>query len=260
MNDIVEKVDSILKKDKSLSNEFGEFSKVYLMTTENIKGYLEKWFLEDKDVLTVAGSGDQMLNAYLLGAKNVTCFDINPLAFCQVKLKKAAVCTLNYEEYLEFFLSNPADIFRRDYFDKIASELDKETLELFNYLYSNYSNKEIFKKIYYRFPPNIDNMKRLNSYLERENYEKLASILRDKEITFIHSDVTSLRDNLHDKYDFILLSNINDSIGNIWENEPLKNYKRLIHSLSKKLNNYGIIQVGYIYDYYINRQNYIVLL
>ena len=135
MSDIVGRVDSILKKERSLSNEFGEFSKIYLMTTENIKGYLEKWFLEDKDVLTVAGSGDQMLNAYLLGAKNVTCFDINPLAFCQVKLKKAAVCTLKYEEYVEFFLSDPANLFKREYFEKLASELDQETIELFNYLY-----------------------------------------------------------------------------------------------------------------------------
>ena len=154
------------------------------MTTENIRSFLEKNSLENKQVLTVAGSGDQLLNAYLLGAQNVTCFDINPLAFYQVKLKKAAVCTLSYEEYLEFFFSGTNDLLKRTYYDKISDKLDPETLELFSYLYSNYSNAEIFNKIYYRFYPNIQHMKRVNAYLEKENYEKLSVILEDKEPIF----------------------------------------------------------------------------
>ena len=151
MTDIISKMDCILKKEKKLSNDFGEFSKIYLMTTENIKGFLQQYDLQNKEILTVAGSGDQMLNAYLMGAKNVTCFDINPLAFFQVKLKKAAVCALNYEEFLEFFFPEFGRLFDRYLFNKISLQLDQETNDLFNYFYSNFGSKEILEKIYYPF-------------------------------------------------------------------------------------------------------------
>lgn len=256
MSDIIKKVDDILKNNKRLSNDFGELSKIYLMTTENIKGFLERFDLQDKKVLTVAGSGDQMLNAYLMGAKNVTCFDINPLAFYQVKLKKAAVHSLSYQEYLIFFFNEFGKIFDRDLFEKIADDLDQETLDFFMYLYDNYNSEQIIDKIYYRFSPTLDKMQRMNAYLDEENYNLLKSNLDNKEVSFIQGNVTELRNNIQKSfYDMILLSNISDSITDIWPVDSLKNFKRLIHSLSKSLADNGIIQVGYIYDYYNNRQN-----
>jgi len=257
MSVIIENVNDILKRDGSLSNSFGDLSKIYLMTTENIRGFLEQFDLHNKEVLTVAGSGDQMLNSYLIGAKNVTCFDINPLAFYQVKLKKAAVHSLSYQEYLNFFFMEFGKILDRDLFEKVASELDQETLDFFMYLYDNYNNEQIMDKIYYRFSPSLEKMKRMNTYLEEENYELLKYNLEDKEVSFIHSDITQLRNNLPKNfYDLILLSNISDSIIDIWPEDCLKNFKRLIHSLSKNLADNGIIQVGYIYDYYHNRQTH----
>lgn len=256
MQDITNHIDTILKTNETLSNDFGRFSKVYLMTTENIKGFLEQYDLTNKDILTVAGSGDQMLNAYLMGARNVTCFDINPLAFYQVKLKKAAVCTLSYEEFVAFFFQEYGKFLDINLFDKISKELDSETTHFFENLYYKYDPKEIFKKIYYHFTPKFEKMVRLNTYLEKENYQKLASILKEKEITFIESDVTKLREHLKNEFFYmILLSNINDSIEDIWSSDSLKNYKRLIHSFSKNLVLDGTIQVGYIYDYYGVRQD-----
>lgn len=261
MNEIINKVDRILKSEGKLSKDFGELSKIYLMTTENIKGFLEKYSPQDKEVLTVAGSGDKVLNAYLMGAKNVTCFDINPLAFYQVNLKKAAVCALEYEEFLSFIFpkcqKNPAvsQVLNYTLFEKIAPLLDRDTLDFWDYIYSRYHYAEEFMdKIYYRFNPGLEKMQRMNAYLEKDNYEKLADILKEKEVSFIQSDITSLKNNLDNKYDLMLFSNISDSIEVIWPEKSLKNFKRLIHSLSKNLNNNGIIQVGYIYDYYFTRQ------
>ena len=51
---------------------------IYPFTTEMISGYFDKLDLKEKTVLTVGSSIDQGLNALLLGAKNVTVFDINP--------------------------------------------------------------------------------------------------------------------------------------------------------------------------------------
>ena len=62
-----------------LNSDFKGYSRIYRLTTENISGFLNKYDLKDKKILTVAGSGDQRLNCYSLGAKEVTCFDVNPL-------------------------------------------------------------------------------------------------------------------------------------------------------------------------------------
>ena len=257
MNNTIEKVDKILNKQRRLSIDFGEFSKIYMMTTENIKGFLENFSLQDKEILTVAGSGDQMLNAYLMGAKNVTCFDINPLAFYQVKLKKAAVTTLNHNEYLMYCFSEFSSCLDYSLFDKISKNLDQETLSFYDYLYSNYDETDIYNKIYYQLNPrcnSLKNIQNMNSYLTSENYKKLSYILKDKEVTFIKSDITNLKDNLGDKrYDMMLLSNISDKIEDIYPGNPLKGYRKLIHSLSKNLNKDGIIQVGYIYSKYYEK-------
>lgn len=256
--DIMIDIKNILDKNFSLSNEFGKYSKIYMMTTENIKGFLETCYLENKNVLTVAGSGDQMLNAYLMGAKNVTCFDINPLAFYQVELKKAAVSTLSYQEFLDFFFLEFNNILSPKIFEKIAPALGFEACTFFQLLYNNYNSNDIFKRVYYNFSPSLDKMKRMNAYLEEDNYTKLSSILKNKDISFIESDITTLPEKLNDhSYDYILLSNISDSIQDIWQNNSLKNFKRLIHTLSKHLNLYGMIQVGYIYDYYSNAKKQI---
>lgn len=248
MSDIIERVDHILKNNDKLSTDFGYLSKVYLMTTENIKDFLQRYNLHNREILTVAGSGDQMLNAYLMGAKNVTCFDINPLAFYQVKLKKAAICTLSYDEFINFFIVDNGSCLRHSLYKKIEKELDDDARYFFEYLYSQYNNKEIFKKIYYKFKPDIGTMRKMNAYLEEDNYKKLSSILKDKEISFIQSNVTNLKIYIAEQhYDMILLSNISDSIENIYSTEPLRQFKGLIYSLSNCLNQNGIIQVGYIY-------------
>lgn len=251
MNEIIQEVDNILNKYDLLSYEFGDFSKIYLMTTENIKDFLVKYDLYNKDVLTVAGSGDQMLNAFLMGARSVTCFDINPLAFYQVNLKKAAISTLPYEEYLEFYFPEFGKFLDRGLFEKIADSLDNNTFEFFNYLYSRFDEEQIFRKIYQYFKPKFKNMKKINAYLEKDNYQKLASILLEKDISFLKSNASMLDQQLEKKlYDIILLSNISDDIENIYDTNPLINFKNLVQALNKNLTDDGIIQVGYIYNYY----------
>ena len=53
------------------------FQKIYPFTTETISGYITKMDIKDKIVLTLGSSCDQALNSLLLGAKDITVFDIN---------------------------------------------------------------------------------------------------------------------------------------------------------------------------------------
>ena len=53
------------------------FDNLYSFTTENINGYINKFDLKDKSLLTVGSSSDQVLNAHFLGCNDITLIDIN---------------------------------------------------------------------------------------------------------------------------------------------------------------------------------------
>ena len=78
------------------------FDYIYPFTTENISGYINEFTLENRSLLTVGSSSDQVLNAILYGCENVTLLDINPYTKFYYYLKVACILTLNKEEYLEF--------------------------------------------------------------------------------------------------------------------------------------------------------------
>ena len=84
--------------------KFGEYASVYIFTTESLSSYIDKLKVKNKDILTVTGSGDQLLNLALNGAKTVDNFDINKNAYYFVQLKLAALQSLNYDEFLNFFV------------------------------------------------------------------------------------------------------------------------------------------------------------
>ena len=148
----VEELIHLATKKNGLSNDFEKLCRMYIMTTENIREFLSQYDLNKKTVLTVAGSGDQMLNAYALGAKSVTLFDINPLAFAQAKLKKAAATTLTYEEFEQFFSpEHKSTVFDPYLFDKVSECLDDTTTYLFKTIFTKYPGMESFINFYFRF-------------------------------------------------------------------------------------------------------------
>ena len=55
----------------------GEFSRIYSFATENVSGYIDYFNFNDNSLLTVGSSGDQILNAFYNGARDITLFDIN---------------------------------------------------------------------------------------------------------------------------------------------------------------------------------------
>ena len=80
------------------------FEEIYPFTTENIAGYIDYFDLQDKSLLTVGSSGDQIINAALKGTKDVTLLDINPYAKYYYYLKAAGILELDLVKFNEFFL------------------------------------------------------------------------------------------------------------------------------------------------------------
>ena len=73
-----------------------EFSRIYSFATENIAGYIDYFDFDNKSLLTVGSSGDQVLNAFYNGARDITLFDINEYAKYYVYLKISAILSLSY--------------------------------------------------------------------------------------------------------------------------------------------------------------------
>ena len=90
-------------------NNFNVLSTIYSFTTENISGYFDYLNFFNKDILTVAASGDHIINAFYKGAKEVYGFDINYLALVFTELKLVALQNLEFEEFLKFFMINEED-------------------------------------------------------------------------------------------------------------------------------------------------------
>ena len=82
--------------------------KVYPFTTEIISGYFPKLELKGKSVLTVGSSLDQAFNALVLGASDVTVYDINPSVKEFYKVKKNLVLSTPREENFNF--APPLDV------------------------------------------------------------------------------------------------------------------------------------------------------
>ena len=119
----MENVKTTLQKAESICNgfilNFHPYSKIYTFTTENISGYIDYFDFNNRSLLTVGSSGDQILNAYFNGAKDITLFDINEYAMYYVYLKIAAIMILNYEEFTLFFFKNYNNYFNKEMFSKI---------------------------------------------------------------------------------------------------------------------------------------------
>ncbi len=246
----LEKVKYMLEHFQKLSIDFGDYSKIYLKTTENISGYFSLLNMKDKDILLPAASGEHVLNAYSYGAHYVTCFDINTLAFLATDLKLNIVKHLSLEDYLRFF---ETDLLNYSIYEKVAPFLKSETRTFFDYLYSNFKIEEILKKIfYYQYLNPLSGITNEQQFLKPECYENLKDKLHPEDICYLKGDLFNLRKELTDfKFDGIITSNISDSVSKIFEENYIKKYLQTIHKLSKHLKKGGFIQMAYVYDYFI---------
>lgn len=192
------------------------FKGVYPFATENVASYFTRLDLQGKTLLTLGSSLDQAFNALLLGAKNITVFDINPNTQEFYKLKKDLIMTTPKEKLYYKVLENK---------DKVA-----------------YSSDIHDKKA----------VEKMNLYLQsEENYQKLRKLLEKNNIDFVTGDIFNLDDKLGNKqFDRIALSNV---VQYLYLNANGKDqYEFLAECFSKwknHLTDKGILQLLYLYSY-----------
>ncbi|MBQ8891373.1 MAG: DUF3419 family protein [Bacilli bacterium] len=239
------------------SNEVDEYlyNRVYSFSTENISGYIDYFDLKNRSLLTVGSSGDQILNSYLNGARDITLLDVNRYAPYYIYLKIAGILSLTYQEFQDFFFINDNNErnyrrndkrFNKHLFNKLSNnlkEINYDSYYFFNTVFNKYDKEIIYKYLFLDDAPDTKVIKRINNYLVNEvNYNKLKKIIKDIGFKFINHDIFKYESD--NKYDNIFLSNLCTL-----DNMNLYDYKDLLIKLKKNnLNINGAMLIVYIWN------------
>ena len=204
--------------------------KVYAFTNEFVKIYPELYSFDGAKVLSILGSADQYFTALLNNVEEVELMDINIISWYHFLLKREAIKHLSYEEFCDFFIRNKSNdkltyaylrtylpTSARKYFDNLVKlRIKFSSIRINSTIISWFSKEE-----YERYIP----------YLEINNYYKLQELLIKSDLpTFYQKDFIKYYQNLKDKYDIMLLSNIYHWLGL----EP-KEYKEVLDHFDKPI-------------------------
>lgn len=246
-------------KSKNKFTDFGEYSRLYLFTTENIKGYLKYFDLNGKNVLAPTSSGDHAFESVLKGVRSVDMFDINKYSKYMVKLKIAAIKALERGEFLEYFLvkynnHNNDYVFNKKTYKKIRKYLDNETKNFFDEAYEiaktgvNLRNSSLF----YNNRNDEYRQSKICLYLQPENYNYLKkNIYKLDKSKYYECNLFNLPSKLNKYYDLMMLSNISNYFNDIDEFRKFTDL-RLMQNLSKN----GVLIREYYYSNTEGCKNY----
>lgn len=213
--------------------------RLYSFSNENIFDYLKKYDLKGKKIATVGSSGDQVFNAIMLGANDITFIDANPVARYYVELKIAAIKNLTFEEMLNYFTNE--NILNYKYYAKISHDLSKDAQIFWDSLMLEIDKGNRFDIHENLFHSPFSYGQMANSYLQNiSNFHKLKKLLDNVDIKFIWEEFRQFTDALGDeKFDYILLSNVCDYVASGAFN------KITAKLYNNNLNNGGAIQINY---------------
>lgn len=237
---------------------FSFLSPVYPFTTENIAGYLDKINLAGKSVLTVAGSGDQAVNAFAAGAADVTCFDLNYLSRHMMELKFVLLQALNFEDYKRFLMAG-TETFGKAIYDGIKICLPVSSRSFWDSAYNAFGGEGALLRQSFLFKDNQDprtaqekasNALKNNTYLASPSaYRHAQQACRNQKVRFIQADVRELSSRLDRNFDVILLSNLSDYAHHMFPQNCLPEYRgAVMEPLAAKLTQGGTLAFGYVYD------------
>ncbi len=230
---------------------YNAFYRIYSFTTENIDGYIDNFNLENKSLMTVGSSGDQIINAISNGGEDITLVDINPFVKYYYYLKVAGILELDLNLFLEFFryVDYPGVFkYNNGVFNSVIYNKLKNTLGMLDY-----ESYLFWDKLFYMFDP-VDIRSRLfstdenktdviigcNNYLQsKDNYYDIRNKVGSIRPKFIINDIFTF--NSDKKYDNVWLSNIVTYLS-------YEEIKMLIDKVDCLVNHGGSLLVGYLYQ------------
>lgn len=235
------------------SKTFHNYSFIYKTTNENIRGFLDKIKIKpNSKILTVSSSTDQVFSFALFNPIRIDCFDITIFSkyFCDLKI--SAVKNLEYEEYIEYFFKSECyeNEFSEEIYEKIKEDLSLESRMFWDSLYNFFEGFEIYNSFlfsseYYSVSKSLRN----NLYLDKENYYKLKTYLKQIKINYKNMDI--IKDEMSRKYDLVYLSNLLD----YYDKELYKKRLEILGCLKE-----DSLAITYLYNYERKKDYYSLFL
>lgn len=228
-----------------------QFDRLYSFTTENISGYIDKFDLKNKTLLTVGSSSDQIIDASLKGLENATVLDVSPNTRNYYYLKLASLMNLNMENFLTFLCPKHYreyyrinhDLFNMDAYNQVKEtlkSLDNEAFEFWDNIFNTCSHNEILNSYFINDFMEEDNIRRSNLYLSSNiSYDEAKIKIKNMNINFITGNIKDIK--LTKRYDNIWLSNVVDYMN------P-DSFTNSVTYLSHRLNMDGKMLVAYLYS------------
>lgn len=192
-----------------IGKNYNEFSFIFRITNELIsaKEYVET--IKDKNkVLSVIASGDQILNSILFGSKDIDAFDISIFPKHYLKLKLAAIESLDCEDYKEFFFGK--DALNKKVYKSFSDKLDPDSKFFWDSLMflQNKKGQLATSDLFCTDHSCLMYAEEINPYMEPSNYKDLKSKIKNFNLRLFQGDIFDLKEELTDSYDLVNLSSI----------------------------------------------------
>lgn len=250
--EIENKCDDSILRWLTTSNSFSEISQCYQFTNEAIDKYYQLLNLKDKNVLTVCGSGDQIIYAIMQDAKNIDVFDSNKLTYYYLFLKLSVISHLEYNEFLDFMNLYTSDNNQLKYYKQIRDSINNNDIKTFWDIFFG-KQEHLFPALFMgnhndlgAKPQDWSSYINLNrpivTYLNEEYFYRLKRKLKinNSTIRFKCVDLLNVAKYYNGSYDFINCSNIIDYINN-----PKVIFDFFINIIDHNLNQEGLIILNY---------------
>lgn len=206
------------KKDKL----YHDSSFIYMTTNEKINLY-QGLLTNRNKILSIASSGDQILNTILEGTYQIDAYDISRFPKYFIELKKAGILALTKEEFIDFFFI--VDFHKDEYYDdlyfKISDFLKDEYKDFWDGLLNAYDWSSItHSPLFSSQTVNLDIILQNNNYLR--DFDTMKQMAINSNIHYITGDIFDIAISSKTNYDFINLSSIL---------YYCKDYRKLLHNL-----------------------------
>ena len=210
----------------------------FMTTNEYLELYFPKFSIDNGKVLTVASSGDHVLQSIKEGAKDIHAFDYNPFQLYVTKLKVASCLALDCKQFRNYYYNDDRrGYFRLDYYRIVRDYLDEYSRKFWDTMYligdfeKNFESFIILGNSWHSIvDPKGFYMNSDNYYITKNNIDKVNFCYYNSDLfdilKFIPKDI---------KFDGVLFSNIYDWLGYDDKNKYIDFVRnKLVNYLSDK--------------------------
>ena len=175
------------------------YNRIYFHSNEDLRQLFSNIDVNNKDVLSVLASGDQVFHLYDRGARHIDLFDINKLTIYYFYLHIWAIKYLNLLYLDDKILSSIKTVLEHV---KPSSDYEMNIYNFWCEYIKSINDESIFYNGFYPLCNIKIDFDKLMYSINRDNFE------------FYNIDLSSCLD-INKKYDFVFVSNIVDYVDNL---------------------------------------------